>query len=85
MAKRATIVTERGQVSIPAELRKRMRLEPGQRLLWEQVSDWECRVIVARKPKPEGAKAVLGFARRLRPGRSRSTATWLRLLREGEV
>ena len=38
-----TVVTERGQVSIPAELRKALGLTKGQRLIWERVSDRELR------------------------------------------
>ena len=37
----ATMVTERGQVSIPAEIRKKMKLKPGQRILWELTPDGE--------------------------------------------
>ena len=58
-------MTERGQVSIPAELRKEMQLVPGQTLIWERVSATECRVIVPPKTKikPDPV-AALGFAKR---------------------
>jgi AbrB family looped-hinge helix DNA binding protein len=84
MRKSVTTVTERGQVSIPARLRKSMGLKPGQRLVWDQISQRECRVIVPPDSKPTGAKAVLGFARRLRPRRQLRTRAWMKLLREGE-
>ncbi|HEY5813739.1 MAG TPA: AbrB/MazE/SpoVT family DNA-binding domain-containing protein, partial [Terrimicrobiaceae bacterium] len=54
-----TRITERGQVSIPAELRREMNLKPGQTIVWEKVSDRECRLIIeprtAIKPDPAGA------------------------------
>ncbi len=34
-----TVVTERGQVSIPAPLRRRFRLEPGTGLEWMETKD----------------------------------------------
>jgi AbrB family looped-hinge helix DNA binding protein len=78
----ATIVTERGQVSIPAAIRKRMRIEPGQRLQWENVSDHECRIVVATQPLVPGAVAMLGYAATFR--KPRATHSWLAELREGE-
>jgi len=84
MRKSVTTVTERGQVSIPARLRKNMGLKPGQRLVWDQISQRECRETVTRQSKPIGAKAVLGFVRRLRPRRQLRTRAWMKLLREGE-
>lgn len=76
-------VTERGQVSVKAELRKAMRLRPGQRLAWEQVSDREMQVWVSEETPP-GPLSVLGYARRMRGGPPRRTEDWMRELREGE-
>jgi AbrB family looped-hinge helix DNA binding protein len=78
-----TIVTERGQVSVPASLRKAMGLHAGRKLHWEQVSDREIRVSL-HEEKPAGPLAVLGYARRLRKTPPRPTADWMRELREGE-
>jgi bifunctional DNA-binding transcriptional regulator/antitoxin component of YhaV-PrlF toxin-antitoxin module len=79
-------MTERGQVSIPAELRKEMQLVPGQTLIWERVSATECRVIVPPKTKikPDPV-AALGFAKRhgLKT-LHQTTAEFMRELREGE-
>ena len=54
-----TTITERGQVSIPAELRRDMHLTPGQTILWEKVSATECRILiqprVVIKSDPMGA------------------------------
>lgn len=76
-------LTERGQISLPAALRKKMRLKPGQRLRWEHISDREARVVV-EAAVPAGPKAALGYARKLRAGKPRRTADWMQELRDGE-
>jgi bifunctional DNA-binding transcriptional regulator/antitoxin component of YhaV-PrlF toxin-antitoxin module len=78
-----SVVTERGQVSIPARLRKELSLVQGQRLLWEKVGEHEMRVTVLPEPEPHGAVAMLGFAKRFR--RTRRTRDWMAELREGET
>ena len=78
-----SVVTERGQVSIPAQLRKELSLEKGQRLLWEKTGEQEIRVTVLPEPEPRGALAMLGFARRFR--QARRTQDWMAELREGET
>lgn len=77
------MVTERGQVSIPARLRKELAIGKGRRLLWQKSGDREIRLVVLGEERPRGAKAMLGFARRFRP-RPRRTADWMKDLREGE-
>ncbi len=79
-----TTVTERGQVSIPAELRREMQLTPGRTVHWEKVSDTECRLRVERPPviKPDPVAAI-GFAKR-HGLPQRATAEWMEILREGE-
>lgn len=75
-------LTERGQVSVPASLRKTMNLRPGQKLRWQRISEREMRVSVEAQPVP-GPLGVLGYARKLaRPGRT--TESWMRELRAGE-
>jgi len=76
-------LTERGQISVPAELRKKMRLKPGQRLRWESISEREARVVVETK-KAAGPVAALGYARKVGAGKARSTADWMKELRAGE-
>lgn len=76
-------LTERGQVSFPASLRRQMQLKPGQRLRWEAVSASEARVFVEPDEKPDPEKAI-GFGARLLGGPKRRTADWLRELRAGE-
>jgi AbrB family looped-hinge helix DNA binding protein len=78
-----SVVTERGQVSIPADLRGALGLTRGKRLLWEKVSDRELRVRTLEEGKPAGPMSVLGFARRLR-SEARSTREWMQELRAGE-
>lgn len=76
-------LTERGQVSIPVELRKALGLQAGQKLTWAQVSDCEMRVWV-QDDAPAGPMSVLGYARKIRGGKPRRTGDWMRELREGE-
>lgn len=78
-----TVVTDRGQVSIPAHLRKELALSKGQRLLWQKKGDRELRIVVLEPPAPSGAQAMRGFARRFR-AEPRTTAEWMAALREGE-
>ena len=79
-----TVVTDRGQVSIPALVRKELNLVKGRRLAWERVSGKELRVIVMEDEEPVGANAVRGFARRFRE-EPRSSSEWMAELREGEA
>ena len=76
-------LTERGQISVPAFLRKAMKLRPGQRFKFAPVSDHEFRVIT-QKSTPPGPLAMLGYARKLRTGPARRTSDWMRELRGGE-
>jgi AbrB family looped-hinge helix DNA binding protein len=78
-----TVVTERGQVSIPAGLRRDLDLAPGRRVRWEKVSPTEVRVVVLAAEKPPGAEAMRGFARRFRE-QPKHSDEWMRELREGE-
>ncbi len=76
-------LTERGQVSIPASIRKALKLHAGQRLKFARVSDHEFRVL-ADIEAPPGPMAMLGHARKLKHGPARSTRDWMNALREGE-
>ena len=77
-----TTITGRGQTSIPAKLRRELRLVSGQRLLWERVGDGEMRVRVLAETAPRGAHAMRGFARRFR-AEPRTTEDWMRQLKGG--
>lgn len=79
---RISIVTERGQISIPSQLRRELALDKGRRLLWEKAGDHELRVVILPEAEPAGAVAMLGFSRRFRA--PRPTAEWMAELREGE-
>lgn len=76
-------LTERGQISLPAALRRALRLRPGQKLRFEQVSDHEFRVF-APVDKIPGPMPMLGYGRRL-GGPTRRTQDWMQELRQGEV
>ncbi len=75
-------LTERGQVSLPAALRRQLRLKPGQRLRWECVSETEMRVVV-ESANVDPVKA-LGFGPKFRRGGARRTSDWMQELRAGE-
>jgi len=79
-----TTLTKRGQVSVPASLRKELRLKPGQPLLWEKISDDECRVRIVRPREAGSARSMRGFMKRFQtdPGLPKTTAGWMKLLRE---
>ncbi|HKI01644.1 MAG TPA: AbrB/MazE/SpoVT family DNA-binding domain-containing protein [Thermoanaerobaculia bacterium] len=78
-----SVITERGQVSIPSRLRKELSLAKGQRLLWEKTGEREIRVTILPEPEPHGALAMLGFAKRFRT--TRRTKDWMAELRDGET
>ena len=84
MERSTSTVTERGQVSIPAALRAAMRMQTGQELRWEQVSDRECRVTLDLPATPDPL-AALGMGPHLRGDKARSTAAWMGEIREGEA
>lgn len=77
-----TVMTTRGQVSVPKEIRRHLHLDPGCRVVWHPVSETECRVTVVKSGRG-GARAQLGFAGRFRA--PRRTAEWMRELRSGEA
>jgi len=77
-----TVITERGQVSVPAEIRKRMHLSTGKKVLWEMTSPTECKVSVVAERHCPGAVSMLGFAATFRS--TRRTKAWMAELREGE-
>lgn len=80
--KTTTVLTERGQTSVPADLRREMGLHQGQRLSWERTGEREIRVRVLPDEAVVGAEGMRGFARRFR--KTRPTAEWMTELREGE-
>jgi AbrB family looped-hinge helix DNA binding protein len=82
--KQTTVVTHRGQISIPSAIRKELGLKTGQPLIWEKISDRECLVRIPQKKKAVGAMAMLGFAARFRGENGRRTAEVMAELRAGE-
>jgi len=83
MKTEVTKITERGQVSVPASVRKRMGLVPGRRVCWEILSEQACRVTALESTGTRlGAAAMRGFARTFR--KTRTTDAWMRDLREGD-
>lgn len=82
MSDLVTTLTERGQISIPAKIRRKLHLSPGDKLHWEEVSPNECRLVVQRDAEPVGAEAMLGYARQFRE--TKRTAEWMAELRAGD-
>lgn len=84
MSKNICTLTERGQVSFPSGLRRRMNLRPGQRLRWELISENEVRVVVDQSPLQADPEKALGMGPRLRKKPAKTTRAWMAQLREGE-
>ena len=78
-----TVLTTRGQTSVPAKCRRAAHLKPG-RLRWEQVSATVFRVVVDRDAEAPGPLSVLGWARRFHAGAVPRTDDALRELRAGD-
>ena len=80
-------LTERGQVSMPAALRRQMHLKAGQPMIWEKISNDECRIRILRKGGDKEVQSMRGFMKRFQTGNPalpETTAGWMKLLREGE-
>jgi len=69
---------------MPAALRKKLRLRPGQTLMWKMVSDTECRVLVIRQSPDRSSYSARGYMKQFQKGMPVSTSEWMKLLREGE-
>lgn len=82
MKTHVTTLTERGQVSIPADFRSDLGLKPGDKLLWRVAEDRSLQLAVCEPPPRKGAMAMLGYAKTFRD--TRTTAEWMKELREGE-
>lgn len=81
MAEIATTLTDRGQVSMPASIRRELGLRPGQTLLWKRLSENEVRVKV---PRRGGKTSMRGFMKKFAADGPGTTAGWMKILREGE-
>lgn len=80
-----TTLTERGQVSVPASIRRKAGLRQGQSLRWEYLSENEFLVRVESPGSPAGAFAALGYAKRWADRKAIArTDDVLRELREGD-
>lgn len=83
MESEVCVLTKRGQVSLPAALRRNLGLRTGQKLRWERVSDRELRVTV-ESPAVADPVQALGFGPKVRGTAARRTDEWMREMREGE-
>ena len=75
-------LTERGQISIPADFRAELGLKPGDKLLWSASGDKALLVMTVEAPKRKSFKSAIGYAKTFR--KTMSTAEWMKILREGE-
>ena len=82
MKTHVTTLTERGQISIPADFRAGLGLHPGQKLLWTEDGDRALRLTVCEPPRQKTFTEMLGFGRSFGP--VKTTAECMRELREGE-
>lgn len=75
-------LTERGQISIPADFRAELGLKPGDKLLWSTSGDKTLLITAVEAPKRKSFKSAIGYAKTFRE--TMSTAEWMKILREGE-
>lgn len=75
-------LTERGQISIPADFRAELGLKPGDKLLWSTSGDKTLLITTVDVPKRKSFKSAIGYAKTFRE--TMSTAEWMKILREGE-
>ncbi len=66
---------------MPASIRRELGLRPGQTLLWKRLSDDEVRVKVPRRGR---GPSMRGFMKKFLTDGPRTTAAWMKILREGE-
>lgn len=78
----ATTLTASGRTSIPATIRRELGLRPGQRLVWERVSETE---LLVKVPARGLGRSMRGAMKQHSIGNPRTTAAWMKLLREGEA
>lgn len=83
MKSNTCVLTERGQVSVPVSLRRKMRLHSGQKLRWERLSENELRVVVEPSDDADPLGA-LGYGPRVLKRKGRRTTDWMREIRDGE-
>ena len=77
-----TVVTERGQTSIPAPLRRALKLARGDRLSWERISDTEIRLRLLKPKKKANPVAMIGYGSDL--GITETSDAYMKRMREGE-
>lgn len=80
-----TALTARGQISVPAQIRRRLDWKPGLKLSWKLDAQGTCQLKpVTSHQKIAGPKAMLGYAQKFHPAKVRRTDAVLRELRAGE-
>jgi len=77
-------ITERGQVSIPARLRKKLQLKPGQVLAWAVLGPLQLSVTVVDAEDSPGPLAALGYLKQRFGGPQLRTNEVMNELRDGD-
>ena len=77
-------ITERGQVSIPARLRKKMQLRPGQVLSWTMIGPAQFSVTVLDAEASPGPTAALGYLKQRFGAPQLRTNDLMKELRDGD-
>lgn len=77
------VLTKRGQVSVPADLRKKMHLRTGHKLRWESLSENVFRVVV-EEPSAADPLQALGYGPRTFKRKSRPTSDWMDEIRSAD-
>ena len=70
-----TKVSVRGQVALPAAVRRKLDIKVGDTLQWQFLSDGGVRMSLLQKPRATDMRAMLGFANRFR--KTRPSTDWL--------
>lgn len=80
-----TRLTERGQISMPVEIRNGLGIAAGCRVAWDYDTDTKSVSVSPVRDRPVGgARAALGFARRFRDLRA-SADVWLAEVEKGAL
>ena len=70
-----TKVSVRGQVALPAAVRRKLDIKVGDTLQWQFLSDGGVRMSLIQKPRAKDMRDMLGFANRFR--KTRPSTDWL--------
>ena len=81
-----TVVTKRGQTSIPANHRKDLHIQQGQQLVWQKLASNQLLVTIKPQKNTEkpGPLGMLGYGRKQGWFDWESTEDFMNFIRDGE-